>query len=231
MTSLSKRILLGITGKNPQQLQNKIAEAEKLKIKRIAIFLEFLNKIQRKKIYSTLLSSKIKKIPFVHARHDMSLEELQFLKKQFKTKYFNIHEEDFKQIKNWKDFQKKILIEFNYDNKIPNYINMEKTGGFCVDLSHFKSAEERWTSEFEYIFLRKKHKDWFIANHLNGYSKTHRKDLHTIKSLKEFNYLKTLPKFIFGKYIALETFNSLKEQLKFKKYIIKILKTNSNLLS
>jgi len=51
-----------------------------------------------------------------------------------------------------------------------------------------------------------------------------KRDLHTVRTLKDFNYLKELPKFVFGKYIALETFNSINQQLKFKEYIIKLLR-------
>ena len=69
----------------------------------------------------------------------------------------------------------------------------------------------------------KKNKNLFKCNHLNGYSYAKNIDLHTIFSLKEFDYLKTLPTFVFGDVIAIETFNSLKEQITFKKYIINLL--------
>ena len=221
---VSRRILPGITGKTSFDLQKKIFEAQKLKIKKVALFLEFLNKKERKKIYSTLLGSKIKKIPFCHIRHDMSKQELIFLRKKFKIKYFNTHEDYYKHKKEWKDFSNKMLIEFNYNNKIPKELDISQVAGFCIDLSHFKASQERWTKEFFYVIKRHKFHKLFIANHLNGYSKKRKRDLHTVKSLKELDYLKTLPKFVFGKYIALEMFNSIKEQLKFKKYIVKILR-------
>ena len=56
-----------------------------------------------------------------------------------------------------------------------------------------------------------------------------KKDIHNVRTLKDFEYLKTLPKFIFGKYIALEMFNSIKEQLEFKKYLTPILKEKVDL--
>jgi len=43
--------------------------------------------------------------------------------------------------------------------------------------------------------------------------------LHAITTLKDFDYLTTLPKYVFGKYIALEVENSIKEQIKFKEYL------------
>jgi len=41
--------------------------------------------------------------------------------------------------------------------------------------------------------------------------------------LKDFDYLTTLPKFVFGKIIAIETYNSIKKQLEFKKHLETIL--------
>lgn len=224
MKFLSKKILISITGKEPADWKNKLREIEKYKIKKIALFLEFYNKKQRKEIYEKLLSSNIKKIPFVHARHDMSKDEFEFLIKNFKTKYFNIHIESFTKLREWNGLHKKLLLELAYTNKNLKNIYINKIKGFCIDLSHFKASEDRWTTEFEYITKQSKIKKYFVANHLNGYSTHAKKDLHTIKSLKEFDYLKTLPKFLFGKYIALEVFNPIKDQLRFKKYLCKILR-------
>ena len=223
MITNSREILISITGRNGNDWEEKILELEKLKITRCALFIEFFNKIERGKIYSALLSSNIKEIPFVHSRDDMSKEEFTFLIDNFKTKYFNIHEIHFNQLKKLKGLHKKILIEFNYDNKIKKNVNMKRTGGFCVDLSHFKSSETRFSKEFYFIIKERNHLRKFIANHVNGYDKVKRKDMHTIKSLKDFEYLKELPNFVFGKYIAIETFNSIHEQLKFKRHISKLL--------
>jgi hypothetical protein len=117
-----------------------------------------------------------------------------------------------------------LILELHSDNHIPKTKQLEKIGGFCIDFSHFKASEERWTKEFDYVLKKRKLKKHFIGNHLNGYDPVKKVDMHTVKSLKDFDYLKTLPKFIFGKYIALETFNSIKEQLKFKEYLCNFLK-------
>jgi len=112
----------------------------------------------------------------------------------------------------------------NYNNHFSSLVKIEKIGGFCIDLSHFKASEDRRTNEFEYIAKRAKIKKYFKCNHLNGYSSYRKIDLHNVKYLKEFDYLKTLPKFLFGKCIALEVFNTVSEQLKFKKYLCKMLR-------
>jgi hypothetical protein len=218
----SREILVGITGKNIQELKEKIIEIEKFKIKKISLFLTFLNPIEKNKIYELLLSSNIKEIPLVHLRNDMNRNEINFFIEKFNTKCFTIHESSFKYLKKWKDFEKKLFIEFNYDNKISKKVDVDKIGGFCIDLSHFKASKERQTKEYLYIL---KHKNkLFFGNHLNGYNPKIKCDMHFVNSIKNFDYLRTLPKFIFGKYIALEMFNQISEQLKYKEYLEKFLK-------
>jgi hypothetical protein len=111
----------------------------------------------------------------------------------------------------------------NYDNFINRLVDVNKIGGFCVDLSHFKAAEEKWSKEFIYVVKRRSLDELFKCNHLNGYDYKKNIDLHTVKSLKEFDYLQTLPEFVFGDYIGIEVFNSIKEQLRFKDYLIDLL--------
>lgn len=221
----NKRILLSITGHTEQDWQDKLQEINNLKIKEVALFLELYEKDQREKIYQAILKSCIISIPLVHIRHDMTKEELIFLNKNFKTKYFTIHEINFQNndILKWRGFYKNLELEFNYDNFVSRKVNVSKIGGFCVDLAHFKAAMERLNNDFDYVYNRKNIKKYFDCNHLNGYNPTTQKDMHTILNLENFDYLKTLPNFVFGKIIALETFNSIKQQIKFKKYLISLL--------
>ncbi|NIO44758.1 MAG: hypothetical protein GTN36_04355 [Candidatus Aenigmarchaeota archaeon] len=219
----SKRILVGITGHKDSHWKNKLKEINKLEISKIALFLERFSSPQRKRIYKALLTSKIKKIPLVHIRNDMRKEELVFLVKNFYSSYLTIHEDSFKVLKKWKGFYKHLFLEMNTDNFVSDSVNVGKVGGFCVDLAHFKKEEERWSKEFEYIIKRRKISKFFACNHLNGYTFEKDTDLHTIKNLKDFNYLKTLPKFLFGDIIGLETENGIFKQLEFKKHLVKLL--------
>ena len=187
------------------------------------MFLEQFNDKQRKKIYPALLDSKIKKIPLVHIRNDMDKKELKFLAKNFGSKYFTIHEDSFRIMKKWRGFYKDLYLEMNADNFVSQLVEVERIGGFCVDLAHFKVEMAKWSKEFEYIFERRATSHYFDCNHLNGYDPEKNTDMHTVKSLKDFDYLKTLPKFLFGDIIALEVFNSIAQQLKFKKYLSKLL--------
>ncbi len=223
--NFEKIITVSITGKKEKDWQDKLKEVEKLKINEISLFLEFYEKEQREKIYKALLGSNIKSIPLIHIRHDMTKNELKFLKDKFKTKYFTLHEENFVEndIKNWKGFYKNLCLEMNTDDFVSKKVKVKEIGGFCVDLAHFKVGMERLNKDFRYVFARKDIKKYFDCNHLNGHNPKTNCDMHTIHSLDNFDYLKTLPNFLFGKIIALETFNSIKEQLEFKKYLAKLL--------
>ncbi|MGD0577153.1 MAG: hypothetical protein ABSA74_03710 [Candidatus Staskawiczbacteria bacterium] len=225
---MKKNILVSITGKTADECIEKINEVNNFKIKEVGLFLEFLDKEQRKKVYTELLKSKIKKIPLVHIRHDMVKDELKFLKNRFKTKYFTLHEINFQHndILKWKGFYKNLELEMNFDDFVSKKVKVEKIDGFCVDLAHFKVAMEKLTKDFEYVFDRKNSKKYFDCNHLNGWNPETNCDMHTVHNLKDFDYLKTMPDFLFGKCIALETFNSIKEQLEFKKYLTNLLEKN-----
>ena len=217
---MQPKILVSITGKTKKDWQDKLKEINTLKIKEAALFLEFYNKKEKQEIYDALLESYIKSIPLVHIRHDMKKDELEFLQKNYKTKYFTCHEENFAHhdIKHWKGFYKDIYLEMNFDNFVSKTVKVEKIGGFCIDLAHFKCGMEKLSKDFEYVFNRKD-KKLFACNHFNGWDAEKNIDMHTIYNLKNFDYLKTLPKFVVGNVIALETFNSIKEQLTFKKYL------------
>ena len=237
---MTTKILVSITGRTPEEWQDKLQEINELGITEIALFLEMYEPEEKQKIYDALLKSCVKKIPVVHIRHDMTRDELAFLRKKFKTKYFTCHEENFvhHDVLHWKGFYKHIYLEMNFDNIVSKKVVVEKIGGFCVDLAHFKVGMEKLSRDFEYVFERKdlpshkvsarRSKKLFACNHLNGWNPETNIDMHTIYDLLNFDYLKTLPKFVFGKYIALEMFNSIKEQLEYKKYLTDLLTEKFN---
>ncbi len=223
--NFAKRILVSITGKKEKDWRDKLNEINDLKIKEVSLFLEFYDKTQREKIYKALLDSKIKNIPLVHIRHDITKDELKFLKNTYRTRYFTLHEINFQQddILKWKGFYKNLCLEMNFDDFVSKKVKVEKIDGFCVDLAHFKVGMEMLNKDFEYVFDRKENRKYFDCNHLNGWNPKTNRDMHTIHDLSNFDYLRTMPKLLFGKVIALETFNSIKEQLEFKKYLTSML--------
>lgn len=222
-----KRIYLGITGAKNTDWRSKLEEINQLGIKEAAVFLECLKKPQRDNLCRMLLKSSIKRVPLVHLREDNTEDEIKFFADNFGTRHFNIHEDHFNLLDRWKGYWDKLYLEMNYDSKIAKDVKVRQIGGFCVDFAHLKSAIARGSEEAYYIFIRK-NKIRFACNHLNGYSFQNNRDKHTISSLKDFDYLTTLPKYIFGEIIALEVENSIKEQVKFKEYLAKLLNNYFN---
>jgi len=220
---MKKELLIGLTGWTDKHWQAKIKEIKHYKIKEVAVFLEQFSKTKRLKIYNALAQTKINEIPLVHSREDLTKAEMLLLIKKYKTKYFTIHENHFNNLPNWHGYYKNLFLELDYDNDVSKNVKVEKVGGFCIDLAHFKVEEEKWTKEFEYIMKRKSFNKYFSCNHLSGYSPNKNIDLHTVKSEHDFSYLKILPKFIFGKVIAIEIYNSIKEQIQYQKYLKKII--------
>lgn len=221
--NFSYRILVGITGNQNSSWRNKLKEIKHYGITEATLFLECIDENQRKKIYLDLLESPLKTIPLVHIRNDMARKELKFLKDNFHTEYFTIHEDSFDILEKWRGYYQNLFLEMNTDNSVSPFVDVKKIGGFCIDLAHYQVAKTKNSQEYHYVFQKNKTLNYFGCNHLNGYSYKKNTDLHTIRSLKDFDYLKTLPLFIFGKIIALECNNSISEQLKFKNYVGKIL--------
>jgi hypothetical protein len=218
----SEKILLSITGKENLDWQSKLEEINQLKIEKVAVFLSQFKKKERENLFRFLLKSSIKEIPFVHLREDIEREEIEFFINNFKTRYFNIHEDHFQYLDKWQGFWDKLYLEMDFNSEIAKDVKVRRIGGFCIDLAHFKSAIARGTEEAYYIFLRK-NKIEFACNHLSGYSEELMSDIHKIEDIKSFDYLITLPKYVFGKVMALEAENSIKEQIIFREYISKIL--------
>jgi hypothetical protein len=220
--SFLNKICLGLTGDKNIDWQSKLKEINQLQIKEAAVFLERFDKKERDNFYRFFKRSSIESVPLVHLRSDVAKEEIEFFVKRYKTRHFNIHEDHFKLLNNWKGYWDKLYLEMNYDSEIAKNVKVKKIGGFCVDLAHFKTAIARGAEEAYYIFIRK-NKIKFACNHISGYSEVKTRDKHIAASLKDFDYLTTLPKYVFGEILAMETDNSIKDQIKFKKYIAKIL--------
>ena len=216
----SGKIYPGITGGENADWQSKLEEVNSLGLAEAAVFIERFNRQERENLYKFLLRSSIKKVPLVHLRHDASKDELEFFFDNFRTRHFNIHEESFNFLDQWKGYEDRLYLEMDYDSKIAKNVKVGQIGGFCLDLSHFKASLARGSQEAYYVFVQKQK---ISCNHLSGYSESLRQDVHIVKDKKEFDYLATLPKYAFGEIIALEIDNSIKEQLEYKKYIVQML--------
>lgn len=220
--SFLDKICLGLTGDNNIDWQSKLKEINQLRIKEAAVFLERFDKKERDNFYRFLKRSTIKKVPLVHLRSDVGKDEIKFFIDKYQTRHFNIHEDHFKLLNNWRGYWDKLYLEMDYSGNVEKNVKVQRIGGFCVDLSHFKAAIARGLEEAYYIFIRR-NKIKFVCNHICGYSETKTRDKHFVTSLKDFDYLVTLPKYAFGKILAIEVENSIKDQIMFREYIVKIL--------
>jgi hypothetical protein len=217
-----EKIYLTITGENNSDWQAKLREISERKIDSAAVFLERFEKKEREFLRRSLLESTIKYVPLVHLRNDTGIDELEFFLTHFNTRHFNIHENAFDFLDQWNGHLDKLYLEMNYDNVIPRNVVIEKIGGFCVDLAHLKSAFDRKVIDANFV-LERKSTAKFACNHLNGYSPAEKWDLHFVTNLNDFDYLTTLPKFVFGDIIALELDNPIEDQIKFRDHVAGVL--------
>ncbi len=219
---MKRDLLVGITGWKKKHWKDKIEEIDYLGMERVTLFLERFELKDRRGIYDALSSSVIREIPLVHIRDDMEKGEIKWLFDNYGSRYFTIHESHFDVMEKWRGFFKYLYLEMNADDRIPNNVDVSRIGGFCVDLSHYMKAKVAAVEDYHYVHSRKGTERYFGCNHLNGYSYELNKDLHTVRSLDEFEYLKELPEFLFGKVIGIETDNPIRDQMRFKEHLMKI---------
>ncbi len=223
--NLKNHIYPTITAGDGYKWEDKIKEVRKLGLKEVCVFPEFIRLRERRRLYAALLETGIKNVPLVHIRDDMKKWELQFFYDNFKTRRFNFHEHSFDDLMRgeWRGWHKYLYLEYNYDNRISKLVDVKKIGGLCIDLSHLWSAKNRNAQEFARCNQEvKKYK--VVCNHLNGYDVKKMSDLHFVKNKSELNYLKEIPKKFFGKIIVLEMYNTIEEQLRFRDYIVGLLR-------
>ncbi len=209
--------------------KDKIEEIDQLGLERVAVFPTCLDKEQRQEMYGLLEKTKIKEIPFVHIRSDMSLDELEYFVKRFRTQVFNTHTE-----KQWplqhdlSKLKKMIFIEnagFPLDAE-----EIKSFAGVCLDFSHLENdrimSPERFKAQEKLLCKNK-----IGCNHIAAILKERKPtedgenisfDRHYYKELSQFDYLKQYPKEFFSQFCAMELENFLKEQLKAIDYIVKL---------
>lgn len=232
---MKKKILLGLTTITKDEWKNKVKEIDKLGLEEIALFPTCLNFKERQELYQLLENTKLISIPHVHLKNDMENWELDYLNKKFKTEIFNIHSN-----KNAHSFTN------DYGRHIPNiYVEntdfvpeteeLKKSGGLCIDFSHWQDAILK--NEQEYILKMEKSIRKFKTgcSHISAVAHTMEKILdiqfpeiiyegycrHMLSNLNEMDYIKNFIKYL-PEFISIELENSFEEQLEVKKYLEKI---------
>ncbi len=224
------KVLVSITSTGKPNFNERIKEIKELAIDEIALFVTAIEKNERKNLYELLKKSKITKIPFVHLRADMKVDELDFLVENFGTEIFNIHgaKSRFPFTNDFSKYDKKIFLEVQYHRQ--NESELNKYGGICLDVCHLEDFRLRHSALYGYYLnLMENHKVgcghisaikkwplfyWKGPNFTFGH--------HSYSKLNHFDYLKRY-KNILAPVMALELENSIIQQIEAKKYIEKIL--------
>jgi len=201
--------------------QKMIKDVSRLKLKEISLFLTCAGIRERQQIYKALESSTVKQIPHVHLRHDMKEEEINYLASRYKARVFTVHFQHFEHFKKSK-YRNQIFIESNDGQaRIKNLSRLKQAGGICIDLSHMEQFR-RLTPDYYRINDAITKKIKVGCNHLSAV-KPNGQSRHYAKNTAELNYVATLPQYFFSDYINIELANSIARQLKFKKYLAKLL--------
>jgi hypothetical protein len=227
------KFIPALTTTNGSDWKAKFKEIQEFKIEEIALFPTCLTKEERKILYDNIKNSCIKKIPLVHLREDMDINELDFLIKNYDTQIFNTHSErEFSINKVWIDKYKELICIENTSNFPLDEEEIKKYGGICLDFAHLENARlsdsDRYKKEIEVLSkfpIKCNHvsavkKDIFSVDDKNR--KIHY-DSHHMDDLSELDYLKKYPINYFSDLCAIELDNSLNEQLEAITYINKII--------
>lgn len=227
---LRERIFPAVTTTRGSDWRAKIREADELGMEKVALFPTCLEKGEREELYGLLKNSKIKEIPFVHLRSDMSPEELEFLIGKYKTKIFNTHSLVSYPLRfDLSAYKDKIYLE--NVRHVFDESELEEFAGICVDFSHLENDRLVRPERFE-KFNKLMSSFPIGCNHVNAIQKKEhfdeeinekRHDCHFLRDFSELDYLKNYPKEYFSDFIALEMENDLKTQSEAAKYIIGLL--------
>ena len=231
-----RRIFPSITTIINSNWKKEIAEVKKIKLKEVCLFLTCVNENERKELYNLLKETGVEKIPLIHLRNDMRVEELNYLAKNYKTKIFNTHSETGHPLKyGLGKYKKSIYIEnAGIKKTIGNRFIEEEIknfAGVCLDFSHLENERllrpEIYESDIKVI-----EKYPCGCNHIGAVKKNLFKNQyepngcyrsHFFEDLSEFDYLKKYPAEYFSSILAIELENTIGEQLKARDYIINLL--------
>lgn len=221
-------ILPAITTTYHSDWQQMIKDCDVLGIKEVALFLTGLPGKEREKVYEALKQSKIKSIPFVHLRSDMSPEEIKYLMANYDAKMFNIHsQKEFPLSHDLSEFKSLIYLENALE---PINDEIGEWAGLCLDVSHQENKrllKLPLSNEVAELLEKYPVGCW----HLNAIKakaekkkdmKTFGHDRHSFEQLSELDYCVRYKKYL-PQFIALELENPIPEQLKAKEYVAKLL--------
>lgn len=229
----NKKILLTLTTVYDSENYKKIDDISKYNIKEISLFLTGLNFDERKKLYDKLENFNLEKIPHIHLRNDMEINEIDYLYERYKVECFNIHPKNdaFPFLNDLSKYRSITYIENTLD--MPTEEELDNYAGLCLDFSHLEEM---------YLMRTKKRSDESILKILNthqlgcGHISAIKKEAHIdvtypsrmhfashkLDNLNELDYLEKYKSYL-PKIMSLEFVNDFSEQLEMKKYLEKLL--------
>jgi len=229
-TQKNIKFLPAVTTTRGSDWRKKIKEIKNLHLKEVSIFPTCLNEKERKELYQLIKKSNLKKIPFVHLRSDMKVEELDYLVRNWETKIFNIHtQKEYPLIYDYSKYKDIIYIENVYHPFEKK--ELKEFAGICLDFSHLEN--DRLLSSEKFKHNSKMLEIYPIGcNHISAIKKTTHIDefgyvrygSHYLNDFSELDYLKKYPLRYFSSFCAIELENNILEQLKVIEYIKKILR-------
>lgn len=214
------KILLGLTTTPDSDWRGKIEETKHFNLTEIALFPTYLKPDERKVLYDLLKETPVNSIPHVHARDDFSIEEVEYLIKNYGTKRFNFHFNEGEEVlSKFCDFAD--LIYFENGAYFPDDAlkSLSKCAGLCIDFSHLYQHE---LADEEKYKIAEDMIDRFPVNCCHVSAIRNNASEHTLIHEHEIdyinNYLEYLPNLI-----SIELENSFKEQLHIKERIKSII--------
>ncbi|MEK7167856.1 MAG: hypothetical protein AAB791_02530 [Patescibacteria group bacterium] len=225
------KILVSITSTGKKlDFAKKIKQIDDLGINEIALFPTTLDFKERQGLYEFLEKSKIKKIPFVHLKSDMEIEEVDYLTSRFGAEIFNVHgsnsgtplENDLKK------YADQIYVENQFSRLGDD--DLVRFAGLCLDVSHLYDLVAT-KSELAPYFLDLFKKYPCQCGHISSITEKTRfcpidkvffYSNHLYSDLSQFDYLKQY-RDILPPLLALELENNIPEQVRAKEYIERIL--------
>lgn len=229
-----KKILLGLT--TMTDWRSKVAEINEYRIEEIALFPTAIVKKERGELCRLLEGTSVKNIPHVHLRNDMDIDELEYFIKRYKTEIFNIHPQNSAHsfVSDYSKYASIIYVE-NIEEALSEE-ELNKCGGICVDFSHWEDNVLRKNPAYS-DFLNKVKKFKVGCSHISAIKKEARPDEdptlkgqmtytdHTFKDLSEFDYIKKYINYL-PDLISIELENPIKEQIKVREYLEKLIGKN-----
>jgi hypothetical protein len=228
------KLLPALTAMVRDGWENKVKEIDALNLTEICLFPTPLDFDKRQELYKSLEKTNLQKIPFVHLREqDMKEDEIKYLIERWGAKIFNIHPLGEASDDLFPTLRDRIYVENLYGLEEKD---LRGFAGVCVDFAHLENVRLTNPEDYKQVMAVIK-KDNIGCAHISAVypepvkvlwkgleQKKGRFEYHHADSPSRFDYLTNYPREMFPAIAAVEVENPLVEQLKFRDYILDLLK-------